>query len=125
MLLSDSRKIKKKYPSGYPSIGDKSICHNAEQFPDLKGLVNCGFAKVKFTTWENKEYNFTTCYYSPDNQFPEELKILWRYFYFIDKDLFEILEWADVEYEKNAGNKGNKIFKKKKQKKIGRLYSSI
>ena len=107
----------KKYPSGYPNIVDKNICHNAEQFSDLKGLVNCGYAQIKYYIWD-KPYNYSTCYYIPDNNFPEELKVLWRLLYFQVEELFDILEWGDDEYEKNIGNKGNKIFKKSNKRNL-------
>ena len=106
----------KKYPSGYPNIKDKNICQNAEQFSDLKGLANCGLATINYTTLDFEIKNFSTCYFIPDNKFPKELEFLWRYLYFPEDNLWEILDWEDDEYEKNIGNKGNKIFKKSKNK---------
>ena len=108
----------KKYRSGYPNIEDKNICINADQFSDLKGLINCGYAHIKYTIMD-KVYNFSTCYYIPDNQFPEELKPLWRILYFPDEYILDILEMDDDDiYDKNIGNKVTKIFKKSKKRKL-------
>jgi hypothetical protein len=106
----------KKYPSGYPNIEDQNICKNAEQFSDLKGLANCGYASGYYLTSDLEVKNFSTCYFVPDNQFPKELEFLWRAVFFPDEELLDILEWEDDEDEKNIGNKGNKIFKKSKSK---------
>lgn len=106
----------KNYPSGYPNIEDKNICLNAEQFSDFKGLINCGYAHIKYKI-EDKEYNYSTCYYIPDNQLPEELKPLLRKVFIPDEEILDILEWEyDIEYEKNTGNKGFKMFKKSNKK---------
>ena len=106
----------KKYPSGYPDVEDKNLCLNADQFSDFKGLINCGYAQIKYTIMD-KVYNYSTCYYIPDNQFPEDLKPLWRTLYYPDEYILNILEMDDDGiYDKNIGNKVNKIFKKSKKK---------
>ena len=40
---------------------DKNICFNADQFSDLKGLVNCGYATIK-VKYSNKLYAFNNCF---------------------------------------------------------------
>jgi len=103
----------KKYPSGYPDVEDKNLCLNADQFSEFKGLINCGYAQIKYKVMD-KVYNHSTCYYIPDNQFPEDLKPFWRTLYFPDEYILNILEMdEDGIYDKNIGNK---IFKKSKKK---------
>lgn len=55
----------------YKNIEDKTICFNAEQFSELKDLVDCGYAKIKYVS-EGKVYNIKTCFYIPNNKMPEE-----------------------------------------------------
>ena len=57
---------------GYPNITDKNLCFNAKQFSDLKDLVDCGYAEIKYKSG-NKEYEVKTCFYIPNNKMPEEL----------------------------------------------------
>lgn len=57
---------------GYPNITDKNLCFNAKQFPDLKDLVDCGYAEIKYK-FSNKEHKVKTCFYIPNNKMPEEL----------------------------------------------------
>ena len=56
----------------HPDIEDKNTCFNAEQFPDLKDLLDCGYAEIKYTTESNKQYTLKTCYYIPNDKMPEE-----------------------------------------------------
>ena len=116
----------KKYPSGYPNIEDKNICFNADQFSDLKGLVNCGYATINYAIGD-KEYNYSTCYHIPDNNCPQEIQEIWPMFY--EKEhIFQILEWED-EDEKKIGNKANEIIKKSNKRKLqenfGKEYEII
>jgi len=115
LRLSDGRKIFGQFKK---IIEDKNLCLNADQFSDSKGLVNCGYAQIKYKVMD-KVYNYSTCYYIPDNQFPEEFKPLWRTLYYPDEYILNILEMDDDgEYEKIIGNKVNKIFKKSKKRKL-------
>ena len=57
---------------GHPDIEDKNTCFNAEQFPDLKDLLDCGYAEIKYTTESNKQYTLKTCYFIPNDKMPEE-----------------------------------------------------
>lgn len=66
-IAYDYRKYK-----GYPNIEDKNICFNAKQFPDLKDLIDCGFATIKYNNGR-KDYEFKTCFYIPNNKMPEDL----------------------------------------------------
>lgn len=80
---------------GYPNIEDKNICFNAKQFPDLKDLIDCGFATIKYNNGL-KDYEFKTCFYIPNNKMPEELgKYLKSTFIdpvFTDETLSAVLE---------------------------------
>lgn len=52
-------------------IEDKNICFNADQFEDLKDLLDCGSAKMSFTLG-GKTYTMDTCYYIPNDKMPKE-----------------------------------------------------
>ena len=112
----------KKYPSGYPNIDDKNICFNVDQFPDLKGLVNCGYAKIRYRI-EAKEYNYSTCYHISDNYCPQEIQDIWPMTFFSKEHDLEILEW-DEENKKINGNKANEIFKKSNKRKLQENFES-
>ena len=69
--LMDFQKNISNY-KGYPNITDKNLCFNVKQFSDLKDLVDCGYAEIKYKSG-NKEYEVKTCFYIPNNKMPEEL----------------------------------------------------
>ena len=61
-----------KQYEGYPNIEDKNICFNAEQIPELKDIIDCGYADINYTS-NGKEYNIKTCFYIPSEKMPEKL----------------------------------------------------
>ena len=61
----------------YDDIEDKTICFNAAQFPELKDLVDCGHAEIKFTV-KDKEYKLKTCFYIPNDNMPTELQTYFK-----------------------------------------------
>ena len=46
---------------------DKNICFNTIRFPELKDLINCGYAGKIFT--------LNTCFFIPDNHLPNDFQI--------------------------------------------------
>ena len=70
---------------GYPNIEDKNTCFNAEQFPESKDFIDCGYAEIKYTTENNKQYTIKTCYFIPNDKMPEEFEFYLRKKY-IDSD---------------------------------------
>ena len=65
----------------YPDITDKDICFNAKQFSNLKGIIDCGYAKITFTTSYDK-YTIKTCYFYEGNEMPSEIKDFINYYFF-------------------------------------------
>ena len=110
----------KNFPSGYPNIEDKNICFNVDQFSDLKGLVNCGYAKV-INRIGDKVYNYSTCYHTPDNKCPQEIQDIWTLTYFQTEKFFDIIEWED-EDEKKMGNKAKEKVKTSNKRKLQENY---
>ena len=94
---------------GYPNIENKNICFNAKQFPDLKDLIDCGFATIKYNNGR-KDYEIKTCFYIPNNKMPEELgKYLKSAFIdlvFTDGTFSEVLE-AGTQYDDETNYDGN------------------
>ena len=86
--------------NGYEDIQDKNICFSAEQFPELKDLIDCGYAEIKYVA-DNKEHNIKTCFYIPGKEMPEDLESFFKS-YFIDmlfesqfSPIFEQIEYYD------------------------------
>lgn len=74
----------------YNGVSDKNLCFNAEQFSDLKGLVNCGYAEVLIKiNGQNKNINL--CSYVPTKDVNEDL-IPYIKYRFIDKITMDELE---------------------------------
>ena len=80
---------------GYPNITDKNICFNAEQFNDLKDLIDCGYATITYKSNE-EEYTFQTCFYIPNDNMPNEFNSYLKD-YFIDP-LFESSLFPKIIY---------------------------
>lgn len=74
----------------YNGVSDKNLCFNAEQFTDLKGLVNCGYAEVSINVGgQNKNINL--CSYVPTKDVEEDL-IPYIKYRFIEKITMDELE---------------------------------
>ena len=58
--------------NGYVDVENKNSCFNVQQFSDLKDILQCGYAEIKYINRNNKEYNIKTCFYIPNNKMPEE-----------------------------------------------------
>ena len=91
------------------NLTDKNICFDTHRFPELKDLLNCGFAEITLNI-EGKIYIIKTCFFIPDNHFPDDLNF---YFYIMlnnaVKDLVgEMLDLGEIpwspELEKNELN---------------------
>ena len=80
---------------GYQNITDKNICFNAEQFNDLKDLIDCGYATITYKSNE-KEYTFQTCFYIPNDNMPNEFNAYLKD-HFIDP-LFESSLFPKIIY---------------------------
>ena len=80
----------------YENIQDKNICFNANQFSELKDLVDCGYAEIKYVI-ENKEYNIKTCFLIPGNNMPEDLESFFKKEY-IDILFEEVSISSDLFY---------------------------
>ena len=87
-VLNDifNKKIKE-----FQNITDKNICFNSQQFPELKDLVDCGYADIKIVLPSingydddvednndspKREYHIKTCFFVPNDNLPNEL---WLY----------------------------------------------
>ena len=89
---------------GYVNVEDKNSCFNAQQFPDLKDIIGCGYAEIKYINEENKEYNIKSCFYVPTNKMPEDLNSYLRDYYLYE--LFdEIIPLIFSTFENNENNK--------------------
>ena len=104
----------------YEGVKDKNKCFNADQFDDLKNLINCGFAQVKIS-FGGEEKITTLCSYIPTENLNEDILPYFKYRY-IDKiiidDLKEIIEddligrrlETEIIYEMLVEDKdGNKV----------------
>jgi hypothetical protein len=104
----------------YEGVKDKNKCFNADQFDDLKNLINCGFAQVKIS-FGGEEKTTTLCSYIPTENLHEDILQYFKYRY-IDKiiidDLEEIIEddligrrlETEIIYEMLVEDKdGNKV----------------
>ena len=56
----------------YQSIKDKNVCFNAQQFPELKDLIDCGYAEIKYIEG-TQEKTINTCYPIPNDKMPQKL----------------------------------------------------
>ena len=56
----------------YQSIKDKNVCFNAQQFPELKDLIDCGYAEIKYIKG-TQEKTINTCYPIPNDKMPQKL----------------------------------------------------
>ena len=59
--------------NGYVDVENKNSCFNVQQFSDLKDILQCGYAEIKYINRNNKEYNIKTCFYVPTNKMPKDL----------------------------------------------------
>lgn len=70
----------------FQNITDKNICFNSQQFPELKDLLECGYADIKiilpsiddYDDEDNddspkREYHIKTCFFVPNDNLPNEL----------------------------------------------------
>lgn len=75
----------------FQNITDKNICFNSQQFPELKDLLECGYADIKIILPSlndddefdednddspKREYHIKTCFFVPNDNLPNEL---WLY----------------------------------------------
>lgn len=60
----------------YENIPDKNTCFNAQQFDDLKNLVDCGYAIINFSI-DGEDHQIKTCYLIPNNNMPKNFSTLY------------------------------------------------
>ena len=53
---------------------DKNICFNTIRFPELKDLINCGYASITINK-AGKIFTLNTCFFIPDNHLPNDFQI--------------------------------------------------
>ena len=61
---------------GYKNIPDKNTCFNAQQFDDLKNLVDCGYAIINFSI-DGEDHQIKTCYLIPSDNMPKNFSTLY------------------------------------------------
>ena len=62
----------------YVNLTDRNECFNTLQFPDLKNLINCGYATITFKTDSGAPFTLKTCYFIPDNHLPDSFQKLFK-----------------------------------------------
>ena len=62
----------------YVNLTDRNECFNTLQFPDLKNLINCGYATITFKTDSGTPFTLKTCYFIPDNHLPDSFQKLFK-----------------------------------------------
>ena len=70
--------INNKNIKKFQNIDNKNICFNSQQFPELRDLVDCGYADIKMimpglVDEKNREYHLKTCFFIPNDNLPNEL----------------------------------------------------
>ena len=88
-------------------ISNKNLCFDYYQFPELKDLVDCGYANINIITEDNKYYNFKTCFYIPNDKMPEEFKSYFRAVFLqpiLEESIPEIVSGMEAsDWYKNYG----------------------
>ena len=62
------------------NLTDKNICFNTNRFPELKDLINCGYANITINK-TGKIFTINSCYFIPDNHLPVEFQKLFSKMY--------------------------------------------
>ena len=75
----------------YVNLTDRNECFNTLQFPDLKNLINCGYATITFKTDSGAPFTLKTCYFIPDNHLPDSFQKLFKTL-FMDLQLETFIE---------------------------------
>ena len=83
----------------YVNLTDRNECFNTLQFPDLKNLINCGYATITFNTDSGAPFTFKTCYFIPDNHLPDSFQKLFKAL-FMDLQLEGVIN--SFSYEDDA-----------------------
>ena len=116
----------------YVNLTDRNECFNTLQFPDLKNLINCGYATITFKTYSGDPFTLKTCYFIPDNHLPDSFQ---KYFKTIFMDLVlegviksfsyedDTIEYEDLLKQKKAYLK--QIMKRKLQDTSDHKYEII
>lgn len=111
---------KSKYSTGYPDITDKNTCFNADQFEDLKNLVDCGYAEMTFTEGTVQK-SIKTCFYIPNDNMPKDVEIILNSNYLKDylNDIYKILyEVKDSERRRLSSINYEVVVEDKNGKKV-------
>lgn len=113
------------YREGYPNITDPNICFNVDNFNELNGILNCGFANISYTI-DNKTHSFTSCLLSIGNKASKDTGKFYKAIYFDELGDSEIsifhmlvkgIELISLtnRFRKNYNLKNNQIIKSKRQ----------
>ena len=116
----------------YVNLTDRNECFNTLQFPDLKNLINCGYATITFKTDSGAPFTLKTCYFIPDNHLPDSFQKLFKTLFmdlqletFIESFSYEgdTLDYEDLLKQKKAYLK--QIMKRKLQDTSDQEYEII
>ena len=70
-------KYKWKEEVDYENIEDKNICFNADKFDDIKDIIDCGYATIRFS-FGYDIHQIKTCYLIPNDNLPHNLTALFK-----------------------------------------------
>ena len=116
----------------YVNLTDRNECFNTLQFPDLKNLINCGYATITFKTDSGAPFTLKTCYFIPDNHLPDSFQKYFKTLFmdlqletFIESFSYEgdTLDYEDLLKQKKAYLK--QIMKRKLQDTSDQEYEII
>lgn len=110
---------------GYPNINDKNICFKASKFPEVKDLIDCGYAEIKYKI-NDEEYKINTCFYLPNDKLPENIIKIYKEV-FIDQIIEDGDGIMDILFSAYTGDEEDEDYNDIKEKrmniikKIGRI----
>ena len=70
-------KYKREKEIYYENIEDKNICFNADKFDDIKDIIDCGYATIRFS-FGYDIHQIKTCYLIPNDNLPHNLTALFK-----------------------------------------------
>ena len=70
-------KYKRVEEIDYQNIEDKNICFNADKFDEIKDIIDCGYATIRFS-FGYDIHQIKTCYLIPNDNLPHNLTVLFK-----------------------------------------------
>ena len=61
----------------YQNIEDKNICFNADKFDEIKDLIDCGYATIRFS-FGYDIHQIKTCFLIPNDNLPDNLTLQFK-----------------------------------------------